>query len=451
MNHLLHKKNILTLLISAATSTVMMGLPGAALGMGLGEIRTLSPIGAPFAAEVEVSLNDVREFDSVLVKSASPSEYVKSGMPYTPFLENMKVRVFERAGRVYGLIQSSYVPYEPVVNLILEGSTPTGKISRAYSLALSPNMERRSFQQPAPTAVQNQNMGPSSLSAQAPNYVPAVTPTAQQNIIVAPAPVPAQRTMIVRPKPSPQKVIEVGVRPKDIEFVTGHGEKMPLTKALSLIVPAGWRGFAADSAVKVAQPVTWSASKEPWTGLLGSVLSGYNIRATIHWSKKEVEFSLIPDKLSLSEGEEEVTLTQAPGENAVSTISMAPAVRFERPVITHVAMPAQPQTMKPIIDENKVLSGLRAVSVEGKGSSSAAEKTIHSFGVNVGFMSAMNEIIPPGWMLVSGDVSVADVKMVGWNGRDRSWLAVLDEILNVNRLGAKMNRERREIEIFRIG
>lgn len=397
-------------LLAALLATAALGVAGSASAVGLGKVVAKSHIGAPFQAEVELVVSDAREADTILVKSAKSEVYERQGVRFTPLLSSLTVRLEERGGRYFAELSSPQTIAEPVVTVILESSTYSGTVRRTYDIPLAVQLEDG----PKPPGAAEQAAIDAEKQAKA---------QAQARAAVKP----------VKKARARQFVFEKGERPVDIGRITAGGENESLAQALSKIVPTGWRGFAADPTVKAAPSVTWSVKDKPWTEALKEVVSSRGIRAHIDWSKKEVEFSASPKvTLALADDEEDATLTQDTSKLAAvsddETLRAAPAA-----AVAHVS----PET----------LAGLKAIRV--KGGASVADRAVTSFGVNVGLLSAIAQVVPDGWSVVSREAGVTNDRLVEWNGHDRPWLLVFDEILSKNSYAAKLDTERHEIEIFR--
>jgi hypothetical protein len=278
----------------------------------------------------------------------------------------------------------------------------------------------------------------------------AISKLEKTSAIVAPSPAPvitaghpAAVAIVSKPIRSAYgQIAETGARPGDstIARVSGHGTRMPLGKALGMIVPQGWRGFTSDNAVKTAGAVDWDAQDVPWPTILGEILATRQISATINWDRKEIEFaSVVPVDMSAPvNSKPDPTATQAEAPFVMRTPALGVATGDK-------SSPRQHGGTK--IDEASVVAGLRRIKVDGLGSA-AGEKTVSSLGVNVNLMTAISQVAPEGWIVITRDRKLSESTVVGWNGRDRSWLTVLDEILVRSKFAATMNAERHEIELF---
>lgn len=444
-------------LLAFLVAGTILSATGYSEAMGLGSVTAQSAIGAPFQAEIELMLSSKRDMDTVLIKSASPQTYAKEGVPFTPLTASLTFKLRERGGRYFAQISSPVAPSDSVVRLILEGTTTDGALRRTFEIPMQPNMERNNVQV----------MQTTDVSASV-----AVAPRAGHKNAV---------TSVIKVQKPVQYVIEKGQRPRLVEHVTDGGENQPLGKALATIVPKGWRGFANDTAVKNALPVTWSAKDAQWPDALQDVLSTRGIRAKINWDKLEVEFSAIPAHLLAMNEEEEITViteerdvVASPTSDLTPGLAAVPSSKYSQVSLpihevvyrdtaslprTQATSSAQEQRSSiatvPASVSTHTMPNESAASkqpmraIELRGRNPGDEKTVPTQGYNVAMMSAIGQIVPTGWMIVSIDGRLAESKLVAWNGRGRSWLAVFDEVLMKNNYSARVNADRREIEIFK--
>lgn len=72
-----------------------------------------------------------------------------------------------------------------------------------------------------------------------------------------------------------------------------------------------------------------------------------------------------------------------------------------------------------------------------------------SGGFNVPLSTALNQVVPSGWMVITNPD--AGNPVVGWAGKGRAWTEVLDEILSAQKLVATVDPVAREIQVSATG
>ena len=152
--------------------------PGAALSLGLGEIRLNSFLNQPLDAEIDVSVAAAGELDSLEVQLASAEAFSRYGLDRPAYFEDLAFRVVRSGpgGAVLEVTSSSPI-VEPFMTFLLEAKWSGGRILREYTVLLDPPVF-------LPT--------PEPEAAPAPAVEPA-----------RPAPAPAP---VARPAPAPAPV-----------------------------------------------------------------------------------------------------------------------------------------------------------------------------------------------------------------------------------------------------
>ena len=102
----------------------------------LGKITVLSAAGQPLRAEVELSAVKPGEASSLLAKLAPPDAYRQANVEFNPALNALTFAVENRNGKSFIRISSAQAVAEPMVDLLLELSSKSGRQVREYAFVL---------------------------------------------------------------------------------------------------------------------------------------------------------------------------------------------------------------------------------------------------------------------------------------------------------------------------
>lgn len=102
----------------------------------LGKITVLSAAGQPLRAEVELSAVKPGEASSLLAKLAPPDAYRQANVEFNPALNALTFAVESRNGKSFIRISSAQAVAEPMVDLLLELSSKSGRQVREYAFVL---------------------------------------------------------------------------------------------------------------------------------------------------------------------------------------------------------------------------------------------------------------------------------------------------------------------------
>nr|WP_235211720.1 FimV/HubP family polar landmark protein [Janthinobacterium sp. RA13] len=102
----------------------------------LGKITVLSAAGQPLRAEVELSAVKPGEATSLLAKLAPPDAYRQANVEFNPALNALTFAVENRNGKSFIRISSAQPVAEPMVDLLLELSSKSGRQVREYAFVL---------------------------------------------------------------------------------------------------------------------------------------------------------------------------------------------------------------------------------------------------------------------------------------------------------------------------
>lgn len=112
---------------------------GSAWGLGLGKLTVQSALGETLRAEIDVSSLSPEEAGSLKLRVAPPESYRASGLDYNAVLSSAQVQLARRAdGRPYLRLSSDRAVQEPFVDVILELSWSSGRLTREFTLLFDP-------------------------------------------------------------------------------------------------------------------------------------------------------------------------------------------------------------------------------------------------------------------------------------------------------------------------
>ena len=195
--------------------------PGAALSVGLGDIRLNSYLNQPMDAQIGLSVNSRAELDELKVELASAEAFARYGLQRPAYFDDLRFQL-RSTGPSSAVIEvsSSRPIVEPFVTFLVEASWSGGRILREYTVLLDPPVflptpEAAPAAAPAPAPVV-ETPRPAPVAEPAPESVTRPAPSAAP--VAAPAPLrsetvdeygPVQRNQTlwgiaqrVRPEPS---------------------------------------------------------------------------------------------------------------------------------------------------------------------------------------------------------------------------------------------------------
>jgi pilus assembly protein FimV len=107
--------------------------------LALGRITSLSSLGEPLVANIDVpDIND-EERAGLKATLASPEAFRIAGMEYNAALASAQITLMRRDnGSSYLLLRSDKIVTDPFINLVINANWPTGRIVRNYTLLLDP-------------------------------------------------------------------------------------------------------------------------------------------------------------------------------------------------------------------------------------------------------------------------------------------------------------------------
>jgi pilus assembly protein FimV len=135
-------------LTGVAAAALLLAAQGA-WALGLGRLQVQSSLGETLRAEIDVTSLSPEEAANLQVKVASPDAYKAAGVDYNVVLPATRVTLERRAdGRPYLRLTSDRGVQEPFVDVILEITWSTGRLTREYTMLFDPPATARA---PAPS------------------------------------------------------------------------------------------------------------------------------------------------------------------------------------------------------------------------------------------------------------------------------------------------------------
>jgi pilus assembly protein FimV len=160
-------------------------LPCVAGAAGLGRLNVLSALGQPLVAEIELSVSK-EELGSLSVRLASPDAYRNANLQYNPALTGSRIAIERRPnGQSFVKITSSRPVAEPFIDLLIELTWASGRLSREYTALLDPPGVPSAPPAPAVSAVPESRPAPAPEAQPQPKAVTA--PAASTPVIAAPS------------------------------------------------------------------------------------------------------------------------------------------------------------------------------------------------------------------------------------------------------------------------
>ncbi|MBX9936211.1 MAG: hypothetical protein K2Y10_06420 [Burkholderiaceae bacterium] len=168
----------------AGAVVATLGLYAAdASALALGQITVQSALGEPLRAEIELPQISPAEADTLRASPAAAEIFRSQGMEYSPVVTQMRVRLERRAnGRMVLQLSSDRPVNDPFVDLVIDASWGTGRITRSYTMLFDPPALRRA---PVTLAAAPQ-ITPAPAPVPTPAPAPTATPTVPAPMEIAP-------------------------------------------------------------------------------------------------------------------------------------------------------------------------------------------------------------------------------------------------------------------------
>ena len=183
-------------------------LPCVAGAAGLGRITILTTIGQPLIAEVELVAVTPQELASLSARLALPDTYRQANLQYNVSLTGARLTIEKRAdGQSFLKIATTRAVSEPFIDLLVELTWATGRLSREYTALLDPPGIPPVPPVPVISAVPEPRPAPAPAMAPTPAPAPVMAPTPEPAPAMAPAPEPVP-AMTSAPTPQPSLATE---------------------------------------------------------------------------------------------------------------------------------------------------------------------------------------------------------------------------------------------------
>ncbi|MCT8354834.1 ferrous iron transporter B [Xanthomonas citri pv. anacardii] len=163
---------------------LLMACSGAAMALGLGDIRVLSKPGQPLVAEIPVISNEPGELDNARVALASATTFARVGLERPQGLvSNLQFQFAQDArGRAVIRVTSSQAVDQPAINFLIEVEWGQGRLVREYSALVDAPNTAAAIAEPA---IEAPRAGSSNAIAREP--APVADRAAQDNARTEPA------------------------------------------------------------------------------------------------------------------------------------------------------------------------------------------------------------------------------------------------------------------------
>lgn len=156
-------------------------MPWAADAAGLGRLSVLSELGQPLNAEIDLVSVEKDELATLSARLASPDAYKQANLQYGPALVGLRLSIEKRpGGQPYIKATSTRPVNEPFIDLMVEITWASGRITREYTALIDPP----GFA-PAPVAAPETRPAP-ALQAPAVAAAPAPAPAGRRPAVTAP-------------------------------------------------------------------------------------------------------------------------------------------------------------------------------------------------------------------------------------------------------------------------
>lgn len=238
--------------ILAVLAAVLL-VPALSWAAGLGTITVRSALGQPLDAEIEVLA--LQPGEDIQVRLASREAYRDAGLELNSALQGARFAVERREGRTLIRVRTSQPVNDPFFSVMVELQTPSGRLSRQYTVLVDPAEYRTAA---APT-VQQAAAAPAIATTSptpAPVRAPAQTPKAaavSAPTQAAPAQAQVQPSSVPAPEPVAVAAQPVAVAPAPVAMTPAPAT--PSTVAAAPITTPALAQPPAAVAPSPARPV----------------------------------------------------------------------------------------------------------------------------------------------------------------------------------------------------
>ncbi|CAD2255929.1 FimV/HubP family polar landmark protein [Xanthomonas arboricola] len=187
--------------IQGIGALLLMACSGAAMALGLGDIRVLSRPGQPLVAEIPVISNEPGELDNARVALASATTFARVGLERPQGLvSNLQFQFAQDArGRAVVRVTSSQAVEQPAINFLIEVEWGQGRLVREYSALVDAPNTAAAIAEPG---IEAPRAGASNAIARAPAAAPAAAAERAGQAADAAAPGTRSSTRAAAPVPA---------------------------------------------------------------------------------------------------------------------------------------------------------------------------------------------------------------------------------------------------------
>lgn len=174
--------------ITAAVASALL-FSNASYAAGLGKLTVLSSLGQPLRAEIELNSVSKDEVGALSAKLASPETFRQANIDFNSALTSLHFTVEQRGERQLIRVTSGQALNEPFVDMLLELSSPNGRLVREYTFLLDPADLR---------------------TTQSAQVAPAPVPSGPANVpppAAAPEPTQARETPVANKRSAPEAAL----------------------------------------------------------------------------------------------------------------------------------------------------------------------------------------------------------------------------------------------------
>ncbi len=183
-----------------AVASAISAIASPAWSLGLGKLSVQSSLGEALRAEIDVTSLSADEASSLRARLATVDAYKAAGVDFNSALEGAQVMLARRPdGRAYLKIQGERSLQEPFVDVILDMSWATGRLTREYTMLIDPparNLAAAPAPQAAPVATAPAPAAAAPRVAEAPRPPRVTAPPAPRRQPVENAPADAYRVRV---------------------------------------------------------------------------------------------------------------------------------------------------------------------------------------------------------------------------------------------------------------
>src|SRR5579863_7295585 len=124
---------------SSRALALLLVLPSAALALGLGDIRLLSPLNSPLNAQIELIDVAPEEASTLQAQLASREMFARYGLDWPAFLSGVQVHTVRTDdGHELITLKSTEPISEPFITILVEVNWARGHVLREYTMLLDP-------------------------------------------------------------------------------------------------------------------------------------------------------------------------------------------------------------------------------------------------------------------------------------------------------------------------